>query len=365
MLPARIDGYRAGDLDALAVAGEITWVGVESLGERDGRIALYLTDALPRLWRPAPLASPLGAREARIVEALRASGASFFTAVHDDSGGGFAGDTVHALWSLVWRGLVTNDTFTALRAFTAPPERRDRRAMRRQSRPFRSRRTTPPAAEGRWTLVDARAGVPPSPTAWSTAVAQQLLARYGVVSRETAAAEWIPGGFGAVYDVFKALEDSGRVRRGYFAAAVGAAQFALPAALEKLRALREPPAAPEVVRLAATDPANPYGAILKWPAGDAPGRGPTRTVGASVILVDGAVAAWLARGGRQLAVYLPDEEPRRSTISREVATMLATHAWSGGLMLEEINGRPALEHPLVAFLVEAGLGTRHLMSPRV
>jgi ATP-dependent Lhr-like helicase len=355
ILPARIEGYRPGDLDALAAAGEVTWVGVESLGERDGRIALYLTDALATLWRPAPPAAPLTSREARIVDVLRERGASFFTAVHEGAGGGFAGDTVTALWNLVWKGLVANDTFTALRAFTAPPERRDRRAVRRRA--FRSRRTTPPSAEGRWTLVEARAGAPLSPTEWSAAVAQQLLARYGVVSRETVAAESIPGGFAAVYDVFKALEDAGRIRRGYFAADVGAAQFARPAALEQLRALREEPASPEVVRLAATDPANPYGAILKWPAGDASGRGPTRTVGASVILVNGAAAAWLARGGRQLAVYLPDDEPRRSIVAREIAASLASPGWPGGLLVSEINGRPAAEHPLAAFLVEAGFSS--------
>src|SRR5204863_4787487 len=125
----------------------------------------------------------------------RAHGASFFTAVQEGGGGGFTGDTVSALWNLVWKGIVTNDTFTALRAFTAPPERRDRRVARRRA--FRSRRTTPPAAEGRWTLVEARAARSASPTEWSAAVAQQLLARYGVVSRETVAAEGIPGGFSA------------------------------------------------------------------------------------------------------------------------------------------------------------------------
>jgi ATP-dependent Lhr-like helicase len=352
ILPARIEGYRGGDLDALAAAGEVTWVGVESLGERDGRLALYLTDALPALWRATPLATPLTGRESRIVDALRAKGASYFAAVHEGAGGGFAGDTLNALWSLVWRGLCTNDTFTALRAFTAPPERRDRRAARR--RPYRSRRTTPPTAEGRWSLLESRVAAPGSPAAWSAAVAQQLLARYGVVSRETAQAEWIPGGFGAVYDVFKLLEESGRVRRGYFAAEVGAAQFALPAALERLRTLREEPATPEVVQLAATDPANPYGAILKWPPLDAAGRGPTRTVGASVILVNGAAAGWLARGGRQLAVFLPEDEPQRSTVAREVATRLAATAAHADLLVGEINGRPAAEHPLAAFLVEAG-----------
>ncbi|HYE90423.1 MAG TPA: DEAD/DEAH box helicase [Terriglobales bacterium] len=354
ILPARIDGYRAGDLDALATAGEVTWVGVEPLGERDGRIALYLTDALATLWRPSQVAAPLTARESRIVEALRARGACFFAAVHAGAGGGFEGDTVAALWDLVWRGVVTNDAFTALRAFTTPPERRDRRTARRAARGFRSRRATPPAAEGRWSLLETRVSVPASPTAWSAALAQQLLARYGVVSRETAAAESIPGGFSAVYEVLRRLEEAGRVRRGYFVGDVGAMQFALPAAVEKLRALRDEPATPEVARLAATDPANPYGAILAWPAQDATGRGPTRSVGTSVVLVNGALAAWIGRGGRQLAVYLPDDEPRRSMVAREVATALAAAALAGGLLVAEINGRPAGEHPLAAYLVEAG-----------
>jgi ATP-dependent Lhr-like helicase len=351
ILPARIERYRPGDLDALATAGEVTWVGVEPLGERDGRVALFLTDALPSLWRPAPPEGGVSARQTRIIEALRTRGACFFAAVHEASGGGFAADTVAALWDLVWRGVVTNDAFTALRAFTAPPERRDRRATRRRA--FRSRRATPPAAEGRWSLLEARVSGTVTPTAWSTAVAQQLLARYGVVSRETALAEWIPGGFGAVYDVLRQLEERGRARRGYFVADVGAVQFALPAAVERLRGLRDEPATPEVVRLAATDPANPYGAILPWTARE-PGRGPARTVGARVILVNGALAAWVARGGRQLAVYLPDDEPRRSIVAREVAGALAAMATTTGLLVSEINGRPPGEHPLAAWLVEAG-----------
>jgi ATP-dependent Lhr-like helicase len=354
ILAARIEGYRESDLDALAAAGEVVWVGLERLGDRDGRIALYLTDALPRLWRPAVTeSSPRSARDARVEAFLRAGGASFFAAVHEAAGGGFPNDTVDALWSLVWRGLVTNDTFTALRAFTAPAERRDRRAACVR-RPFRSRRTTPPAAEGRWSLVESRLVPDRSLTEWSAAVARQLLARYGVVSRESVAAEALPGGFGAVYDVLKALEESGRIRRGYFAADVGAAQFALPVALERLRELREEPDTPEVVLLGATDPANPYGAILRWPGEAAPGRGPTRSVGASVVLVDGALAAWLGRGGRQLAVYLPDEEPRRSRVARAVAETLAEVAWRAGLLVSEINGVPAVEHPLAPYLAAAG-----------
>lgn len=215
-------------------------------------------------------------------------------------------------------------------------------------------------------------------TQWSTAMAQQLLARYGVLTREVAAAEGISGGFGAVYDVLKALEDQGRVRRGYFVGAVGATQFALPAALELLRSLREIPERPEVLTLAATDPANPYGTTLKWPASAeavaghasladvaaarpvadaAAGRAPTRTVGALVVLVNGALAAYLPRGGRQVIVYLPEDEPVRSTTGRALAGALvaiARQEQRGGLLVADINGQDPALHPLAPFLIEAG-----------
>jgi ATP-dependent Lhr-like helicase len=331
------------------------------VGERDGRIALYLTDHLPRLWRPAdPAPLDLDRMERHVVEQLGPGGAMFFPALHAALGGGFARETVDALWRLVWRGLVTNDTFHALRAFVGDAGREAPRASGRDRRRrhldaargrYRSRRTTPPAGEGRWSLTAARVGAAPSVTEWSAAVAQQLLQRYGVVTRESVAAEWIPGGFGAVYDVLKAMEDAGRIRRGYFATGVGAAQFALPAALERLRALREEPEKPEVLTLAATDPANPYGAILKWPETPTGARTPMRSVGATVIVVNGACAAYLARGGRALTLYLPDDEPARSQVARAVAGALAER---GGVLLTEIDGTPAGEHPLAPFLVETG-----------
>jgi ATP-dependent Lhr-like helicase len=197
-------------------------------------------------------------------------------------------------------------------------------------------------------------------------MAQQLLTRYGVVTREVAAAEGITGGFGAVYDVLKALEDAGRVRRGYFVG-VGATQFALPPALELLRTLREMPEKPETLVLAATDPANPYGTTLKWPApGTAPegtanetqsGRTPTRSVGALVVLVNGALAAYVARGARQLTVYLPDDEPARSFTGRALARALSARARDEHrepILIAEINGQPPSEHALAPYLIEAG-----------
>ena len=371
ILAARVENYNPSDLDTLTAAGEVLWCGLEPLGERDGRLALYLTDHVSRLRRPASFADP-DAREQAILAHLAEHGASFFSALHDAAGGGYPGETVDAIWNLVWKGAITNDTFHALRAFTRPPERRRKRPMPagqppgelsrattgsaprpRPGQAFRSRRSTPPTTEGRWSLLSARIAPNVTATEWSTAVAQQLLSRYGVMTREVAAAEGIAGGFTAVYDVLKAMEDAGRIRRGYFVAAVGATQFALPPALDLLRSLTEPPDEPEAVLLASTDPANPYGTILGWPAsGDQSegGRGPTRTVGSLVILINGALAAYIGRGGRQLQAFLPEDEPARSAVARALADRLA----GLGLLVGEINGVPAEEHQLARFLIDAG-----------
>jgi ATP-dependent Lhr-like helicase len=363
ILPARIERYDPADLDALTAAGEIVWAGVEPLGERDGRLALYLTDHLARL-RKAPATVDLTPREQAILEHLQRNGASFFQGVHDAAGGGYPGETVDALWSLVWKGALTNDTLHALRAFTRPPERRTRKAARATAaanprRTFRSRRLAPPTAEGRWSLVSDRMGLVSSTEA-TTALAQQLLTRYGVLTREVAAAEGVSGGFSGVYQVLKALEDAGRIRRGYFASGVGATQFALPAALDLLRSLKEAPEEPEVVSISATDPANPYGTILKWPdpSGAEGGRGPTRTAGSLVVIVNGALAAYISRGARQMLVFLPEDEPARSTTGRALAGRLAQLTRGEhnrlALLIGEINGVPAADHPIAPYLVDAG-----------
>jgi ATP-dependent Lhr-like helicase len=354
ILAARIEGYNPADLDALTAGGEIVWCGVEPLGERDGRIALYLTDRFGRLRREQP-AADLSPRAQQIVAHLAENGASFFADLHQAAGDGYPGETVDTLWDLVWKGVITNDTFHALRAFTRPPQRQRRRGGTMPVRSFRSRRLAPPSAEGRWSLVSSRATAAVSPTEWSAATAQQLLARYGVVTRDVAAAEGIFGGFSAVYDVLKALEDAGRIRRGYFVAGVGATQFALPAALDLLRSLRELPDDAEVVALAATDPANPYGTILPWPqTGENDARRTTRSVGSVVILVNGLLGAYISRGARQLQVFLPEDEPVRSMVGRGVAARLAGLARQGGMLIEEVSGIPTAEHPIAPFLTAVG-----------
>ena len=243
--------------------------------------------------------------------------------------------------------------------------------------PARSRRLAPPSAEGRWSLVDG--GVDRRTTTWATALTTQLLTRHGVLTREAVMAESIPGGFGLVYPILKAMEEHGRIRRGYFVAGLGATQFALPGALDLLRSLRDPgrlggserPEDVEIAVLAATDPANPYGATLKWPSmgtsgsienpdgGIEAGRGPTRTIGATVIMANGALSAYLVRGDRQLLTFLPDREPDLSKVSRAVAGVLIERARSGedsprGMLLEEIDGLPPSKSPLSRALIEAG-----------
>jgi ATP-dependent Lhr-like helicase len=292
------------------------------------------------------------------------------------------------LWDLVWAGLVTNDTLHPLRAYVRSD---DKRAGRRRPAPpplsrhgasgapaFRSRRLVPRTAEGRWSLVDApsggarvsaRRGAAVAATEWAAAMAQQLLTRHGIVTRETVASEAVAGGFSAVYDVLKAMEEAGRIRRGYFVAGLGGAQFAMPPALDLLRSLREVPEEPRTVVLAATDPANPYGSIVKWPEStesrdqaSAAGRGPTRTVGSVVILVDGAAAAYVRRGEREVLLFVPDEEPRRSRVVREVARMLLHLAATReegrrGMLIGEINGVPAGEHLTAPLFIQEGFAT--------
>jgi ATP-dependent Lhr-like helicase len=371
ILPARVSDYDPGQLDTLLAAGEVAWAGIEPLGDRDGRVALYLPDRLPVLRRPRAGRRALSPMEQAIVGLLEREGASFFAEIHAACGGGFPGEVVDALWGLVWRGLATSDAFHALRHYLRPDVRRRRPAAATTTgggQPFRSRRTVPPAAEGRWWLADPAHAPRESDTAWSAAVAQQLLARYGIVSREVAAAEGLEGGFGAVYEVLRSMEERGRIRRGYFIAGVGAAQFAVPAAIDLLRSLRRDPEEPEVVHLAATDPANPYGSIIDWPsgaAGDAAGRGPTRSAGARVVLVDGRLAAWIPRTRQGLIALLPDAEPDRGRVGRAVARELAALALTGegrdgGLLVGEINGLPAEDHPLAPYLRQAGFLTSPL-----
>ncbi len=374
VLPARIADYAPSGLDTLIAAGEVAWAGVDPIGERDGRIALFLADKLPLLAQQRPIAEPLTEREQKILAVLESTGASFFDPLHQTAGGGYPGETIEALWSLVWRGFITNDSLHALRAYTARPESARTPRRLQTGAVFRSRRTTPPTAQGRWSLLPLRAAKhtagAPTQTEASHALALQLLNRYGVLMREHVAAENIPGGFSAVYDVLKALEESGRIRRGYFVAGLGATQFALPAAIDLLRQLRIAPPAekPEFVQLAATDPANPYGSVLRWPdlpvaeedSETAP-RILTRAAYAEVILRNGQLVAWMRRGNPNILVFLPPEEPERGQVAAGLAHFLCARGQEKmrahshqGVLITTINGQPVAAHPMARYLMDAG-----------
>jgi ATP-dependent helicase Lhr and Lhr-like helicase len=383
ILPARLVGYKSTDLDTLIAAGEVVWVGFDPIGERDGRIGLYLAERLVDLWPIAPsqtvervlrdeegnvipAVAAVVSRETEIVTNLQTHGASFFQDLHDGVGGGYPGETLEALWSLVWKGMLTNDGLAALRAYCERPaasgSRKPARRVHQQAG-FRSRRTTPPTAQGRWALNGAAFMKERSATEWSHAIAQQLLTRYGVVFRETAHAENLPGGFSAIYDVMKALEESGKIRRGYFAADLGATQFAMPAAVDLLRSLRGTSQGDktEMLQLAATDPANPYGALMRWPAAPDAGSSLTRSVGARVILCDGALVAYLRRGNPNLQMFLPEEEPQRSQVARSLSEFLVSRVQGqedaqgrGGMLIATVNGVAVAEHWIARFLLDAG-----------
>jgi ATP-dependent Lhr-like helicase len=352
VLPARIPGYRPEDLDTLCAAGEVLWTGAGPLGDRDGRITLFLADSLPLLFAPRTEPAP-GPLPERLREHLARRGASFFGELLEAGGGGLAKPVVDALWDMAWAGELTNDTPGALRAFLATHAPRADRV--RRASPFRSRRQVPPSAVGRWSLLP-RLPKEPSPTEKAKALSEQLLARHGVLVRDAVVYEEVAGGFSAVYPVLKALEEAGRVRRGYFVRGLGGLQFARPGALERLRARREASEEkPGAVVLAAADPANPWGAALAWPKTDEVRL--QRAAGAHVVLVEGRLVAWVSNARRTVVPLLPEEEPARSTLARAAAWALRTWAertgrlsigWAVG------EGSPLAEGPLAPFFVAAG-----------
>lgn len=361
ILPVRLRGYRSAELDLLSAAGEIAWVGIESLGPNDGKIALFLVDHLPLL---APPARPAEGELAGKLRALfEQRGALFFSDLVAETAA-FPRDLLTALWDLVWAGEVTNDTLAPLRSYLrgSATLAKERRTSIRGGGGFRSRRIGPPGSEGRWSLVT-RGRRAPSETERRTALARALLERHGVLTREAVHAESIAGGFTAVYDVLKAMEESGRVRRGYFVAGLGATQFALPGADDRLRAAREPPAESRAMVIAATDPANPYGAALAWPeAAVAEGEAaktarPQRAAGAHVVLLDGALIGYVGRTEKNLLTFLPANEPERGRAATALAGALAALVDEGRrrtLLVARIDGEEAERAPLVKQLAAAG-----------
>jgi len=415
VLPGRVPGYSPAMLDELTAAGEVVWAGAGTVGSGDGWLVLAPAESAPLLL-PEPGELSVTPLHGAVLTALDGGGALFFRMLSDRVTAVLDGhppqdaDLVAALWDLVWAGWLTNDTLAPLRVvlsggaavrrpaaprrapvaprLTVPPRSapatgvfNPRPASRRYGggggggrRAAMPSRTGPPTVTGRWSLLPERLsdadGTPAGAAATMRAHAQALtmLERHGVLTKGAVASERIPGGFGAVYPVLRAMEETGQCRRGYFVAGLGAAQFALPGAVDRMRALAGDPqpadpwasgAAPDpserTVVLAAADPAQPYGAALPWPArpGEtATSHRPGRKAGAVVVLSGGDLALYVERGGKTLLSWTDDP-----AVLEPCAAALAAAVRDGALgriTVEKADGEAVHDTPLASALASAG-----------
>jgi ATP-dependent helicase Lhr and Lhr-like helicase len=387
VLPRRVGAYSATWIDQLCASGELVWVGAGALGRTNGKVALYFRDDAP-LVGPPPIAGRAPALDLPEHAAVRERlerGSCFFSDLLVDVA--FPPEQIQeALWDLAWAGEVTNDAFAPLRAPRLTLARAQRRASLRSGRSggrFSGRRGAGRAeVQGRWSLTAplfaAAPGQASDPSARRRALAELLLERYGILTRELVLAEGIPGGFSGIYSELSQLETLGVARRGYFVEGLGGAQFALPGAVERLRAQRAPEEAPPIV-LAATDPAQPFGAALAWPkrdgesrpngdraadgarAGGASGRRPARAPGATVVIAGAAPVLYLERGGKALQSLVAPDDAR----VMPALLALADHTRAGRIRriaLEKVDGEPVMGTRWEAMLAEVGFsaGPRRL-----
>ncbi|MEW2708139.1 ATP-dependent helicase [Streptomyces koyangensis] len=379
VLPSRVAQYQPAMLDELTATGELLWAGSGSLPGKDGWVSLYLADNAPLLL-PPPHPLELTPLHQAVLDALAGGYGLFFRQIADQVRAAHptASDQAlaDAVWELAWSGRLTNDTVAPLRALlgsgrtAGSTAHRARRSVPRgrfgalTAAPRPASRTGPPTVAGRWSLLPP---LEPDPTVRAHALARTLLDRHGVVTRGAVAAEGVEGGFSAVYRVLSAFEDSGQARRGYVVEGLGAAQFAMDGAVDRLRASataaeREAGGTPrQALVLAAADPANAYGAALPWPEPPSgAGHKPGRKAGAMVVLVDGELAMYMERGGKTLLAWpstTPDDPSAPDPRLEGAAHALAGSAAGGSLgtvTVERINGEPALTSPVGTYLENAG-----------
>lgn len=334
ILPARVGRYDGTLLDQLGAMGEIVWVGRGALGARDGRVALYRRERIASLLdEPEP--PPDGRLHRLLLDHLAQRGASFMVELLALAPDATRAELSGALWDLVWAGQITNDTFQPLRGLRAP-KRRGARGVA--------------TAGGRWALVRRLIMAPEEPTARLAALATSLLDRYGVVSREAARFEEVPGGFSNLYRVYRAMEESGRVRRGYFVEGLTGAQFAVAGAVDRLRAASSDEAHVQV--LAAVDPAQPWGGLLPWPEGLVDAARPRRVPGAAVVLVDGALVLFADRGGKTVWTFPASDEriERAAQALGEGRSVLGKRS----LRIERLDGGLPREAGVLAAFSRAG-----------
>ena len=354
VLPRRLGAYSQGWLDELTTGGEVVWIGAGPLA-RTGRVALYFREDV-RLAGPPPANAKLEAPQGEVHDAIRerlGAGAGFWLDLVAELEA--SPEELHAaLWDLAWAGEVTNDAFAPLRARRLSAVQRAERGSRR----FASRRAgANRAVQGRWSLTAQlfAEGLAQGPKL--RAQAELMLERYGIVTRESVLAEGVPGGFSSLYGELSNLEMLGTARRGYFVEGLGGAQFALAGAVERLRGLPHPEGG--YLLLAATDPANPYGAALSWPRreraeGSGPGgRRPSRTPGAYLLMRDGEPMLYLERGGKGILRLREMDDEELAEAIGEVATA-AQEGLIPKLGIERIDGEAVIGSGLEEVLIQAG-----------
>ena len=363
VLPSRVRDYSPAMLDELTAAGEVIWSGHGTLPGRDGWVSLHPADLAP-FTLPEPDAEiAVDSLEARLLTALQAGGAYFAAQLKEMAAAENEQSVLEALWSLTWSGHVTNDTFAPIRSLLAggsQAHRVTRKAPRtRTYRGMSLTRTAPRPSSigGRWSLLPT---VETDAARRATVTAGLLLDRYGVVTRGAVQAEGVPGGFAQAYRVLAGFEEAGHCRRGYVIEKLGAAQFAASATVDRLRTFAglADPAPRKAVTLAATDPANPYGAALGWPKLDEVSHRPGRKAGGLVVLVDGALVLYLERGGRTVLSFSDDGEVLRAAASDLAATARARRLDT--LTVEKVNGEGVYGTELALALQEAGF----VVTPR-
>ncbi|HWM16496.1 MAG TPA: crosslink repair DNA glycosylase YcaQ family protein, partial [Microbacterium sp.] len=365
VLPSRVSDYSPAMLDELTATGEVIWSGHGSLPGRDGWIALHPADTAPLTLQASEEELIPGSLEERVVGALAGGGAYFAAQLRQLTDAENEQSVIEALWSLTWAGRVTNDTFAPVRMLLGGGSQAHRtarktpraRLYRGAAVPRLSTPPRPPAIGGRWSLLTAPE---PDPTLRATAAASLLLDRYGVVTRGSVQAEGLPGGFAQAYRVLAGFEQAGHCRRGYVIEKLGAAQFAASATVDRLREFAglPDPAPLRAVTLAATDPANPYGAALPWPALEGITHRPGRKAGGLVALVDGSLVLYLERGGKS-ALAFTEDEARLAAAARDLAATARARRLAT-LTIEQVNGVFVYGTPVGRALRDAGF----VESPR-
>ncbi|MCK3768588.1 DEAD/DEAH box helicase [Microbacterium aerolatum] len=367
VLPSRVRDYSPGLLDELTSSGEVIWAGHGTLPGRDGWVSLHPADLAPFTLPVTDAEIAPDSLEHALLEALGRGGAYFAAQLKEMAGAENEQSVLEALWNLTWSGFVTNDTFAPVRTLLAGGSQAHKSVRRApRARTFRgvsfsglsgpAQQSRPTATGGRWSLLPSAGSEEASATASrrATVSAGLLLDRYGVVTRGAVQSEGTPGGFAQAYRILAGFEEAGHCRRGYVIEKLGAAQFAASTTVDRLRTFANlpDPAPLRSITLAATDPANPYGAALAWPRREGVSHRPGRKAGGLVVLVDGALVLYLERGGRTVLAFDDDPEVLRAAASDLVATSRARRLET--LTVEKINGEPIYGTTFATALQEAG-----------